>query len=281
MTLTPRRQGRHRSQGEKVRATVFIAVLHAMPVVAIVAGTTLRDWVTAAVMYAVLGMLVGTGLHRYFAHHSFRTSRPFQFLLGGATCLNFTDPIGFAGKHRIHHRYSDTEDDVHSPNQGWWSCWYWSLADDGLSDDDVVQATPDLARVPELMLLHRWFWVPGFLFAAAMFAAGGFSFLAIGYVLPVVTVLNASSAVNYVCHRWGTRRFETGDLSRNNLWIALVSWGEGWHNNHHFYPGSARSGFAWWEIDCNYYLIRLLAALGIVWDVRGYPEHAHRRAEAR
>ncbi len=280
MTLTPRRLGHERTTVEKVRTAAFLIVLHAVPVIAIVTGTTAADWWMFAVMYPGLGMLVGTGLHRYFAHHAFRTSRPFQFLLATATSLTFTDPIGFAGKHRIHHRFSDTEDDVHSPDQGWFSCWFWSLADDGLSDDDVVRAAPDLAKFPELMLLHRWFWVPGVVFAGALLMIGGFSLLAIGYALAIVVVMNISSAVNYVCHRWGTRRFETADKSRNNLLVAILSWGEGWHNNHHFYPAGAQSGYAWWEVDCNYYLIRALAALRLVWDVRGYPEHIRQQVGA-
>jgi len=280
MTLTPRREGHQRTRVEKVRTAVFLVVLHAMPFVAIATGTAPADWWLFAALYPGLGMLVGTGLHRYFAHHAFRTSRPFQFLLATGTCLTFSDPVGFAGKHRIHHRYSDTDDDVHSPSQGWFSCWFWSLADDGLSDDDVIRAAPDLAKCPELMLLHRWFWVPGVAFAAALFAIGGFSLVAIGYVLAIVVVMNVASAVNYVCHRWGTRRFETADRSRNNLLVAILSWGEGWHNNHHYYPASARSAYAWWEVDCNYYLIRGLAALGLVWDVRGYPEQVRQPVEA-
>lgn len=271
MTLTPRRHGHDRTRAEKVRTAVFLVVLHALPVIAIATGTSAADWWMFAVMYPGLGMLVGTGLHRYFAHHAFRTSRPFQFFLATATSLTFTDPIGFAGKHRIHHRYADTEDDVHAPDDGWFSCWFWSLADDGLSDDDVVRAAPDLAKFPELMLLHRWFWVPGIAFGALLVAVGGFSRLAMGYALAIVVVMNVSSAVNYVCHRWGTRRFETPDKSRNNLVVAILSWGEGWHNNHHFYPASAKSAYAWWEIDCNYYLIRFLALVGLVWDVRVYP----------
>lgn len=280
MTLTPRRQGNRRTAVEKWRTAAFLVFLHVVPIIAIVNGTTRADWVMFWVMYPGLGMLIGTGLHRYFAHHAFRTSRPFQFLLAVGTSLTFTDPIGFAGKHRIHHRYSDTEDDVHSPADGWFACWFWSMADDGLSDDDVVRAAPDLAKVPELMLLHRWFWVPGVLFAATTLAIGGFSMFAVGYLLSIVVVMNVSSAVNYVCHRWGSRRFNTEDLSRNNLIVAIVSWGEGWHNNHHHYPTSARSAYAWWEIDFNWYLIKTLAALGLVWDVRDYPEAAHAHAEA-
>jgi stearoyl-CoA desaturase (Delta-9 desaturase) len=277
MPLTPRREGHQRTTLEKCRAGFFLFAVHAMPVVAILRGTVLPDWITALVVHLTLAFLIASGLHRYFAHHAYRTGRVFQFLLAAGTCLSFTDPIGFAGKHRIHHRYSDTEDDVHNPEDGWWSCWVWSLADDGLSDGDVIAAAPDLARVPELMLLHRYFWVPGVSFAAILFAIGGFSLVAIGYVFALMCVLHLTSAVNYVCHRWGSRRYATDDASRNNIVVALLTHGEGWHNNHHHYPTSARAGFAWWEIDANYVAIRILAALGIVWEVREVPAHVRQR----
>lgn len=265
-----------RTPFEKTVAAFFLLAVHTAPLVAIATGTTRADWITFAAVHVMLALLVGTGLHRYFAHHAFRTSRPFQLLLGAATCLTFTDPIGFAGKHRIHHRYSDTDDDVHTPHDGWWSCWLWSYASDGLTDRQVREAVPDLMRYPELALLHRVFWLPGLVFGAALFAWGGFARLAIGYALAVAVLLHFTSAVNYVCHRWGTRRFETGDDSRNNWLVALITWGEGWHNNHHYYPASARAGFYWWELDANYWLIRLLAAIGLVWDVREVPERVLR-----
>jgi len=255
---------------------VFLLLAHALPIVAIVTGTTLTDWVTFGVVHVSLALLLGTGLHRYFAHHAFRTSRGFQAVLGTATCLTLTDPIGFAGKHRIHHRTSDTADDVHSPVHGWWQCWFWHLANDGITDEDVMRSAKDLARYPELVLLHRWFWVPAAFLGAAFYAWGGFSRLAIGYLLALALLLNLTSAVNYVCHRWGTRRYPTNDNSRNNLVVAVLTYGEGWHNNHHYYPGAARAGFFWWELDINYLLIRTLAVLRLVWNVREVPERVKR-----
>ena len=256
---------------------VFLLAVHLLPVIAIIRGTRLADWLTLAVVFPVLSFAVGTGLHRYFAHHAFRTSRPFQFLLGLVTCATFTDPIGFAGKHRIHHRFSDTDDDVHTPRDGFWSCWYGSLVDDGLTEAQVRVAAKDLVRFPELLWLHRLFVLPGLATAAGLFWLGGFSRMAIGYLLALALMLNLTSAVNYVCHRWGSRRYATRDASRNNLWIAILTLGEGWHNNHHYYPGTARAGFYWWEWDPNYWLIRALAVLGLVWKVREVPAEVRSR----
>lgn len=270
---------RRRSALEKCRAVVFLAAVHVLPVVAIVRGTTAADWVTFGVVYVVLAFSVGIGLHRYFAHRAFRTSRPFQFLLGVAACAAFTDPIAFAGKHRIHHRRADREGDTHSPDDGFWTCWFWSLVDEGYADADLVRAARDWVRYPELRWLHRWFLVPGVAVGGAMVVVGGFSRLAIGYCLALALLLNLASSVNYVCHRWGSRRYATRDQSRNNALIALLSFGEGWHNNHHHYPNTARAGFVWWEIDLLYWVIRLLAALGLVWHVREVPDRV-RRAQA-
>jgi stearoyl-CoA desaturase (delta-9 desaturase) len=252
-------------------ATVFLIVLHALPIIAIAMGTTAADWWTFAATHLFIALAVGTGLHRYFAHHAFRTSRFVQALIAVGTCIAFTDPIGFSGKHRIHHRWSDTEGDPHSPVHGWFSCWIWSLADDHLSNADVTGACPDLMRYPELRWLHRFYWVPGITLGAVYFAWGGLPRLGVGYALALASVLHITSAVNYACHRWGSRRYDTSEGSRNNVIVAVLSWGEGWHNNHHRYPMAARAGFAWWEIDVNYYLIRTLALVGIVWDVREVP----------
>jgi len=254
------------------RDWLFIASLHAIPIVAIARGTTARDWVTCAVFYVVAAMGTGIGLHRYFAHRAFRTSRAFQLMLGVLACTSFAEPIGFAGKHRLHHRHSDTPSDVHSPRQGWWYCWYASLVDDGRTEREIVDAARDLARYPELRWLRAWFMLPGVALGALTWWLGGFSLFAIGFVLSRCLLLNLVSTVNYFGHLVGQRRYATRDASTNSAVVALLTFGEGWHNNHHYYPASARAGFYWWEVDPVYYAIRLLAWLGIVWDLREVPE---------
>jgi stearoyl-CoA desaturase (delta-9 desaturase) len=266
------RRPRAKSPGERWRNWLFIGALHALPVAAIVGGTTRADWLAFAVLYPASCVGIGMGLHRYFAHRSFRTSRAFQLALAVFAGTAFTDPIGFAGKHRLHHRHSDTPADVHSPGMGFWSCWFGSLVDDGCDETAVRAMTPDLARYPELVWLRRYFWVPGVAVGALTWCLGGFSMFAVAFCGSRVLMLNLASALNYFCHRLGTRRYATPDRSTNNVLVALLTFGEGWHNNHHHYPASARAGFFWWEIDPFYYAIRLLAWLGIVWDVREVPD---------
>lgn len=268
----PSRPAVTRSAPIRWRDGLFIVSLHAIPAIAIARGTSAGDWAACAGFYIVAALGTGVGLHRYFAHRSFRTSRTFQFLLGVLACTSFADPIGFAGKHRLHHRHSDTESDVHSPRQGWWYCWYGSLVDDGRTEREIVSAARDLARYPELRSLRRWFVLPGAALGALTWWLGGFSMFAIGFVLSRCLLLNLVSTVNYFGHLAGPRRYATRDASTNNALVALLSFGEGWHNNHHYYPASARAGFYWWEIDPVYYVIRLLAWLGIVWDVRTVPD---------
>jgi stearoyl-CoA desaturase (delta-9 desaturase) len=248
-------------------------VLHAVPAVAVVRGTTAGDWVACLVFYVVAALGTGVGLHRYFAHHAFRTSRALQFVLAVLACTAFAEPIGFAGKHRLHHRHADSDADVHSPGQGFWFCWFGSLVDEGYRVEAVLETARDLTRYPELMWLRRWFFVPGVVLGAATWWLGGFSMFAVGFVLSRVLLLNLVSTVNFFCHLSGCRPYATADASTNNALVAVLTFGEGWHNNHHHYPGAARAGFRPWELDPVYYVIRLLAGLGLVWDVREVPAH--------
>jgi stearoyl-CoA desaturase (delta-9 desaturase) len=265
--MTRRRPGQPRAAWEKSRAAFFVALIHVAPIVAIVLGIQRRDWIAFAVFYPIFGLSATLVLHRYFAHHSFATSRTLQAVMGTMTCTMFLDPVSFVGKHRLHHRFSDTERDVHSPTQGFWYCWFESLVDEGYSDAEIVDAARDLMRYPELRWLHRHFIVVGLAAWAVVFLLGGFSMFAIGYCLPLAIVLNQASLVNYACHRWGYRRFTTPDQSRNNAIVAALTLGEGWHNNHHRFPRSARAGLGRWEIDPLYGVIRLMAAMGLAWNV--------------
>ena len=264
----------------KMPGVIFLVAIHLLPIVALALGYS-SSFAAFAAIHVFLAFVVIAGLHRYFAHHSFKTSRVFQFIMGVAAATTFSDPIGFAGKHRLHHKYSDTGKDPHAPGSGFWHCWFGSLLDEGYTDDEVIEAVRDLVKYPELMLLHRLFWVPGILFGATAYALGGFALLALGYCAALALLVNVTSSVNYFCHIAGSRRYATQDGSRNNMVVALFAFGEGWHNNHHHYPTAARAGFFWWEYDPFYWCIRLLAILGIVWDVREVPEHllrAERRA---
>ena len=252
----------------QARTIFLLAVVHAAPLAALVTGTRAIDWILFAVIYPIQCIGVGTCLHRYFSHRSFRTSRWFQFVLALMAGSVFGDPVRFAGKHRLHHRYSDTTNDTHTPLKGFWSCWYGSLVDNGYTDEQLCEAARDLQKYPELMLLHRFWLAPGLLLCLVAYLIGGFSSVAIGVMLGSALLINQSSAVNYFCHKYGQRRFDTADRSTNNAWIAILSFGEGWHNNHHYYPSAARAGFYWWEFDYYYWVICLFEKLGLVWDVR-------------
>jgi stearoyl-CoA desaturase (delta-9 desaturase) len=266
MTSAPVPHGR--SLGSRLRVGAMLAALHLAPLGVLVTGSRLVDWCVCGGLYLVTAFAVAAGLHRYFAHRSFRTSRVFQFLLGLLAATSFVDPIGFAGKHRLHHRHSDTGSDVHSPGQGLWFSWLGSLIDSGYSDAAIGRMARDLWRYPELVWLRRLRALPAAALAGAAYALGGYSMLAVGFCVSRLLVLHATSAVNYFGHGFGYRRFATRDQSTNSVVLGLLTFGEGWHNNHHARPRAARTGVVWWEVDLVFVALRALARLGLVWDLR-------------
>lgn len=274
-TERPVRRGRIppiRSTTEKLRAGFVIVLLHIVPLTLFFTGTNRFDWLAFALVY--VGMIFGVGgaLHRYFAHRSFKTTRTFQFVLGSLAGTAFGDPIGFSGKHRIHHKFSDIPGDVHSPRQGLWHCWIGSLLDEGYPESEILAMTEDLTRYPELMWLHRHYYVPALSLAAATYAIGGYTMFATAFCLGFVVVLHATSAVNYWCHRGTGQRYDTGDDSVNRPFLSFFILGEGWHNNHHFYPSSARAGFHWYELDPIFAGLRVLSWFGLIWDLKVPPQ---------
>jgi len=262
---------------EKAGAVVFLLGLHAAPLSLVWTGARGRDWAAFAVLYAMVLFGLGAGAHRYFAHRAYRTSRGFQLALGVLSACFFGDPIGFSGRHRLHHRHSDTERDIHDLRRGLWYVWVGRLLDDGFSEDEILGATPDLTVYPELLWLHRWYPAVGGAAAGLVWALGGYTMFATGYCLSVCLIaVHGASAINYFGHRAGNRRFETGDQSSNVPFLGLMMFGEGWHNNHHAFPGAARSGLMWWEIDLLYWALRGLSATGLIWDLREAPRAAAR-----
>jgi stearoyl-CoA desaturase (delta-9 desaturase) len=226
--------------------------------------------VTLGVASYVLRMwAITAGYHRYFSHRAYKTSRPFQFVLALlGTCSMQNGPIWWASWHRHHHRYTDGPKDVHSPLQhGFWEAHMgWILS----GRNDVADPTnvTDLLCFPELSLLDRHKWLPLIAYALGCYAIAGVGGVLWGFVLSSVLLLHATALINSAGHLWGSRRYETPDTSRNNLFLALLTLGEGWHNNHHHACSSARQGFFWWEVDLSYYALRLLSSVGLVWDLR-------------
>jgi stearoyl-CoA desaturase (Delta-9 desaturase) len=260
-----------RSKAARTTTAVLLVLLHLIPLAVLIAGTDRRDWLLFALIYPFQAIGVGVCLHRYFGHHAFHTSRPFQFFLALCAASTFGDPIRFAGKHRFHHQHADCRDDPHTPLHGFWNSWFGSHLDSRYRDQDIVGQVPWLTRYPELLWLHRHSLVPGFLLCGIAFMAGGFSGMAIGVLLGAMILLHQSSSVNYLCHKFGHRRFDTEDRSTNNLLVSLLTFGEGWHNNHHRFPVSARAGFRWWEVDMFYWVICGFETLGLVWNVKRPP----------
>jgi stearoyl-CoA desaturase (delta-9 desaturase) len=242
--------------------------------------------VAVAVGLYVLRMFAITGFyHRYFSHRTFKTSRgaQFTFALIGAAAVQ-RGPIWWAAHHRHHHAHSDKPADVHSPTQrGFlWSHMGWFLSRGHFAPD--LGRVRDLLRYPELRWLDRFDILVPFALALGLLGlgallgrvapelgTGGWQMLIWGFFVSTVACYHGTYTINSLCHVWGRRRYATGDDSRNNFVLALITLGEGWHNNHHRYPMSVRQGFYWWEVDITYYLLRGLAALGIIWDLKPVP----------
>jgi stearoyl-CoA desaturase (Delta-9 desaturase) len=222
----------------------------------------------ALALYAPRMFFITAGNHRYFSHRSYRTSRVFQFLMALA-CVATGEKgvLWWAAHHRDHHRYSDRPGDAHSPREGFlWSHMGWILSRE--LEGTNLHNVKDLARYPELRLLEKIWLVPPILVGVLTWAVGGAFGLIWGYFVCQVMFWHATFTINSLAHVFGSRRFDTRDDSRNNWLLALITFGEGWHNNHHHRPGSVRQGFRWWEFDLSYYILRALAALGLVWDLR-------------
>ena len=219
--------------------------------------------------YSIRMFAITAGYHRYFSHRSFRLDRVSQFVM--AFLAQTSAQMGvlwWAGHHRVHHRYSDTEDDVHSPicRGFWYSHIGWIIAgSSGEYDGSVIQ---DFQKFPELRFLNKHHRVPAILFGAAVAAVGGYGAFLWGFVLSTVLLWHCTFSINSLAHLWGSRPFETGDGSRNNFFLALITLGEGWHNNHHQFMFSARQGLRWWQIDMTYYALQILSLFGIVREMR-------------
>ena len=259
-----------RAADEKINwvSSLPFLLFHAVPLLVFVTGVTRTAVAMFAVFYAVRMFAVTAGYHRYFSHRTYRTSRPVQFALAflGTTAAQ-KGPLWWAGHHRAHHRYSDTDRDIHSPQKGfWWSHVGWILCDRyGPTDLDAVS---DLAAFPELRFLDKYNAIGPWALGIAAFLIGGWSGLVFGFFGSTVLLWHATFTVNSLNHTFGTRRFATSDTSRNNPLLAVLTFGEGWHNNHHHYVASARQGFYWWEFDLSWYVLRALSATRVVRDLR-------------
>ncbi|MDB6151836.1 MAG: Fatty acid desaturase, partial [Chthoniobacteraceae bacterium] len=247
---------------------------------------------TAVVLYFVRMFAITGFYHRYFSHRTFHTSRAAQFCFAalGNTAVQ-RGALWWAAVHRHHHKHADQEHDVHSPTLSgfWWSHIGWMTSNKNFPTN--YEAIRDLAKYPELVFLNRFDLVVPAVLALSLYITGavlghlvpslhtsGTQLLVWGFFISTVVLLHGTLLINSLAHVFGDRRFETEDESRNNLALALVTLGEGWHNNHHRFMGAARQGFYWWEIDVTYYLLKLLSWAGVIWDLRPVPASVYAEA---
>jgi stearoyl-CoA desaturase (delta-9 desaturase) len=247
------------------------------------------SWVaftTALVLYFSRVFFIGAFYHRYFSHKTYQTNRFWQFIfaLMAGTCIQ-RGPLWWASHHRQHHMCSDEPNDVHSPIQHgfWWSHMGWFMSKNHFHyNPDRVR---DLSRYPELVFLTRYDSLMPIVLFISLFVAGSLmhayapqlgtsagQMVVWGFCISTIALFHTTVTINSVSHVLGKKRFKTSDNSRNNIFLALITLGEGWHNNHHHYPATARQGFMWWEIDVTYYMLKLMEKMGIIWDVKNVPK---------
>ena len=253
-------------------SAVPFVLVHLACFAAIWTGVTWQAITICVVLYWVRIFAIGAGYHRYFSHRAYSTSRVFQFILAVMSQSTAQKSVvWWASKHRHHHLHSDTEVDVHSPRHTGFLYshlgWIFSRKHD---QADLIKVG-DLTRYPELMWLHRYELVPPLVLAVLCYAVGGWPGLIVGFFWSTVLVYHGTFCINSLAHVRGSQRYLTADDSRNNWLLAIFTMGEGWHNNHHAYQSSVRQGFRPWEIDPTFYLLKGLASLGVVWDLKTQP----------
>ncbi len=252
--------------------TIIMVLFH----VGAIAALFLFSWkllaISAALWIITGGLGISMGYHRLHTHRSYKVPRLLEYFF--AVCGAMTmegGPIFWVATHRIHHQKSDKPGDPHSPRDGaWWAHVGWILLGDVHHNNTRLMSkyAPDLAKDRFYVWLNNYHWVPSVILSVILYAVGGWALLLWGMTLRIVVGLHCTWLVNSASHMWGGRRFATRDDSRNNWWVALLTFGEGWHNNHHAHPTSARHGLAWYEFDPTWLLIRTLRRLGIAKAVR-------------
>jgi len=253
-------------------AIPFVAV-HLACIAAIWTGITWPALALCVALYWLRILAIGAGYHRYFSHRAYATGRVFQFVLAFLSQTSAQkSALWWAAKHREHHLHSDSELDVHSPRRHGFVYSHVGWIFDRKHDDTDLAKVADLARYPELLWLHRWEQLPAVALAGLCFLVAGWSGLVVGFFWSTVLVYHGTFSINSLAHVHGSKRYVTGDDSRNSWLLALITMGEGWHNNHHAYQSSVRQGFRWWEVDPTFYVLKGLARLGLVWDLKTPPE---------
>lgn len=283
---------RSRNKTVELSRCIPFAFLHVGCFAAFAVGCSSFAVVTAVFLYFIRMFAVTAFYHRYFSHRSFRTSRFMQFIFAALAVSSVQrGPLWWAAHHRHHHRQADKEDDTHSPIQRgfWWAHIGWITSSPNIPTD--YSKVQDLAKYPELVFLNRFDWLIPALLALALYLLGdtlktaapqlmtsGPQLLVWGFFVSTVVLFHGTASINSLAHMFGTRRFPTDDGSKNNFILALVTLGEGWHNNHHRCQGTVHQGFYWWEVDISYYLLKVMSVFGLVYDLNPVPQSVYEEA---
>lgn len=252
--------------------TIFMVLFHIAAIASLFVFTWKAFLITLPLYWVAGSLGIGMGFHRLLTHRSYKTPKLIEYFLTfcGALALE-GGAINWVVTHRIHHANTDATGDPHTPRDGrWWSHMGWILRGTAQQHDEAVmwRYAPDLMKDPVHVWLNRTYFVPLILCGLVLFAVGGWPMLMLGTFFRVTLGLHMTWLVNSATHMWGTRRFATTDDSTNNWWVALLTFGEGWHNNHHAHPRSAKHGLAWYELDINWMGIRALKAFGLAKSIR-------------
>ena len=247
-------------------------IVHLTTLAAFFTGVSWGMVALCIALYAVRMFAVTAGYHRYFSHRSYKTSRFFQFVLAFvAQSSSQKSVLWWASIHRHHHKHSDTVDDAHSPRQRGFVYSHVGWIFDPRHSEERVDPLPDFAKYPELRLLQKFEQMPSILLGVATFLVFGWQGLIVGFFWSTVLLYHGTFFINSLAHVHGNQRYVTGDDSRNNWWLAVITGGEGWHNNHHAYQRAARQGFRWYEVDFTFYALTVLSWMGVVWDLGEAP----------
>ena len=276
----PQRSTEHKVSASQTGWT-FMILMHLACLGVFYVGWSWSALTVAAALYFVRMFAITGAYHRYFSHRSYKTSRPFQLFLAilGASAAQ-QGPLWWAANHRHHHKFSDQPEDIHSPKQKgfWYSHIGWIV--EAQNEETDYALIPDFTRYPEMVWVDKYNILFPFLLGVATFGLGvlvpdstGLQMLIWGFFVSTVVLYHGTFSINSLAHVFGSRRYATKDTSRNNFWLALITLGEGWHNNHHYYATSTRQGFYWWEIDITYYILWVCEKIGLIWDIKSVPEH--------
>ena len=252
--------------------TFFMVAFHIGAIAALFFFSWKAVAVAAALWWVSGSWGIGLSYHRLLTHRGYKTHKWLEYFFTVCACLALEGgPSFWVAVHRVHHQNTDKEGDPHSPNDGgFWAHMGWIMTGRALhsGSPELLPYIPDLRKDRVHMWLSKWHWVPITVLGAILLAVGGIQYVLWGIFFRTTLGLHATWLVNSATHMWGKQRFMTGDTSTNSMWVALLTFGEGWHNNHHAHPQSARHGLAWYEIDFNWMQIWLLSKLGLAWDVK-------------